>query len=153
MATVYHVLLIRKPELNTLYTLPGKYIYVCLHWLSIFSPNRMKINRMTADPKPGSKHPSAPHPCKHPSVPHGHHSKRGTENKVPAATSDKDPKPPVRPLGISRLPVLAKSLPLQTPSDFTQSHKRWEENSLAVRTIDSKYTTQLYLYGKPIASN
>ncbi|XP_035595265.1 uncharacterized protein troap isoform X2 [Oncorhynchus keta] len=106
------------------------------------SPNRMKINRMTADPKPGSKHPSVPHPCKHPSVPHGHHSKRGTENKVPAATSDKDPKPPVRPLGISRLPVLAKSLPLQTPSDFTQSHKRWEENSLAGKAKRKKPNTK-----------
>ncbi|XP_045549263.1 uncharacterized protein isoform X2 [Salmo salar] len=104
--------------------------------------SRMKINRMTADPKPGSKHPSAPHPCKHPSVPHGHHSKRGTENKVPAATSDKDPKPPVRPLGISRLPVLAKSLPLQTPSDFTQSHKRWEENSLAGKAKRKKPNTK-----------
>ncbi|XP_036802694.1 uncharacterized protein troap isoform X1 [Oncorhynchus mykiss] len=106
------------------------------------SPNRMKINRMTADPKPGSKHPSVPHPCKHPSVPQRHHSKRGTENKVPAATSDKDPKPPVRPLGISRLPVLAKSLPLQTPSDFTQSHKRWEENSLAGKAKRKKPNTK-----------
>nr|XP_046222147.1 uncharacterized protein LOC124046135 isoform X2 [Oncorhynchus gorbuscha] len=122
--------------------------------------SRMKINRMTADPKPGSKHPSVPHPGKHPSVPHpgkhpsvphpgkhpsvphGHHSKRGTENKVPAATSDKDPKPPVRPLGISRLPVLAKSLPLQTPSDFTQSHKRWEENSLAGKAKRKKPNTK-----------
>ncbi|XP_071203323.1 uncharacterized protein [Salvelinus alpinus] len=104
--------------------------------------SRMKINRMTADPKPGSKHPSVPHPCIHPSIPHGHHSKRGTENKVPAATSDKDPKPPVRPLGISRLPVLAKSLPLQTPSDFTQSHKRWEENSLAGKAKRKKPNTK-----------
>uniref|UniRef100_A0AAZ3QUV7 Tastin n=1 Tax=Oncorhynchus tshawytscha TaxID=74940 RepID=A0AAZ3QUV7_ONCTS len=103
------------------------------------SPNRMKINRMTADPKP---HLSVPHPCKHPTVPHGHHSKRGTENKVPAATSDKDSKPPVRPLGISRLPVLAKSLPLQTPSDFTQSHKRWEENSLAGKAKRKKPNTK-----------
>uniref|UniRef100_A0A4W5QRD8 Tastin n=1 Tax=Hucho hucho TaxID=62062 RepID=A0A4W5QRD8_9TELE len=106
------------------------------------SPNRMKLNRMTADPKPGSKHSSVPHPSKHPSVPHGHHSKRGTENKVPAATSDKVPKTPVRPLVISRLPVLAKSLPLQTPSDFTQSHKRWEENSLAGKAKRKKPNTK-----------
>ncbi|XP_041712753.1 mucin-5AC isoform X2 [Coregonus clupeaformis] len=109
------------------------------------SLNRMKLNelnRMTADPKPGSKHPSVPHPSKHTPVPHGHRSKRGTENKDPAAASDNDPKPPVRPLGISRLPVLAKSLPLQTPSDFTQSHKRWEENSLAGKAKRKKPCTK-----------
>ncbi|KAK6308477.1 hypothetical protein J4Q44_G00217480 [Coregonus suidteri] len=100
------------------------------------------LNRMTADPKPGSKHPSLPHPSKHPSVPHGHPTKLGSENKDPAAVSDNSTKPPVRPLGISRLPVLAKSLPLQTPSDFTLSHKRWEENSLAGKTKRKKPSTK-----------
>lgn len=34
--------------------------------------------------------------------------------------------------GISKLPVLAKSLCLQMPSHFKQSHLRWEEKPLAV---------------------
>uniref|UniRef100_A0A4W5PCM1 Uncharacterized protein n=1 Tax=Hucho hucho TaxID=62062 RepID=A0A4W5PCM1_9TELE len=118
------------------------------------------LNRITADPKPGSKHPSVPHPSKHPSVPHpskhpsvphpskhpsvphGHPSKLGSENKDPAEASDNGPKLTVRPLGISRLPVLAKSLPLQTLSDFTLSHKRWEENSLAGKAKRKKPSTK-----------
>ncbi|XP_036844709.1 uncharacterized protein LOC110532740 isoform X4 [Oncorhynchus mykiss] len=109
------------------------------------------LNRMTADTKPGSKHPSVPrpskhlsvpHPSKHPSVPHGHPSKPGPENKDPAAASDDGPKLTIRPLGISRLPVLAKSLPLKTPSDFTRSHKRWEDNSLAGKAKRMKPSTK-----------
>ncbi|KAM9431256.1 uncharacterized protein ACWYII_018466 isoform 1-T2 [Salvelinus alpinus] len=118
------------------------------------------LNRMTADTKPGSKHPSVPHPSKHlsvphpskhlsvphpskhPSVPHGHPSKLGPENKDPAAASDNGPKLTIKPLGISRLPVLAKSLPLKTPSDFTLSHKRWEDNSLAGKAKRMKPSTK-----------
>ncbi|XP_064778253.1 mucin-12-like isoform X2 [Oncorhynchus masou masou] len=131
------------------------------------------LNRMTADTKPGSKHPSVPHPSKHSSVPHGHPSKHssvphghpskhssvphghpskhssvphpskpGPENKDPAAASDNGPKLTIRPLGISRLPVLAKSLPLKTPSDFTRSHKRWEDNSLAGKAKRMKPSTK-----------
>ncbi|XP_071022134.1 uncharacterized protein [Oncorhynchus clarkii lewisi] len=109
------------------------------------------LNRMTADTKPGSKHLSVPrpskhlsvpHPSKHPSVPHGHPSKLGPENKDPAAASDNGPKLTIRPLGISRLPVLAKSLPLKTPSDFTRSHKRWEDNSLAGKAKRMKPSTK-----------
>uniref|UniRef100_UPI0037E8D6AE uncharacterized protein troap n=1 Tax=Semicossyphus pulcher TaxID=241346 RepID=UPI0037E8D6AE len=51
------------------------------------------------------------------------------ENQDPGS-SQMGRKAPVRP-GISRLPVLAKSLHLQTPSDFSQSHCRWEEKPLA----------------------
>ncbi|XP_020362577.1 mucin-12 isoform X2 [Oncorhynchus kisutch] len=118
------------------------------------------LNRMTADKKPGSKHLSVPHPSKHlsvphpskhlsvphpskhPSVPHGHPSKPGPENKDPAAASDNGPKLMIRLLGISRLPVLAKSLPLKTPSDFTWSHKRWEDNSLAGKAKRMKPSTK-----------
>ncbi|XP_036844707.1 endochitinase A isoform X2 [Oncorhynchus mykiss] len=98
------------------------------------------LNRMTADTKPGSKHPSVPRPSKHLSVPHP--SKPGPENKDPAAASDDGPKLTIRPLGISRLPVLAKSLPLKTPSDFTRSHKRWEDNSLAGKAKRMKPSTK-----------
>nr|XP_046200598.1 uncharacterized protein LOC124032326 isoform X2 [Oncorhynchus gorbuscha] len=91
------------------------------------------LNRITADPKPGSKHPS---------VPHGHPSKPGPENKDPAAASDNGPKLMIRSLGISRLPVLAKSLPLKTPSDFTRSHKRWEDNALAGKAKRMKPSTK-----------
>lgn len=52
------------------------------------------------------------------------------ENKDPQKSA-MGRKAPVRP-GISRLPVLAKSLHLQTPSDFSQSHCKWEEKPLAV---------------------
>ncbi|XP_055747374.1 mucin-5AC isoform X2 [Salvelinus fontinalis] len=109
------------------------------------------LNRMTADTKPGSEHPSVPHPykylsvphpSKHPSVPHGHPSKLGPENKDPAAASDNSPKLTTKPLGISRLPVLAKSLPLKTPSYFTLSHKRWEDNSLAGKAKRMKPSTK-----------
>ncbi|XP_029483730.2 uncharacterized protein LOC115105632 isoform X3 [Oncorhynchus nerka] len=89
------------------------------------------LNRITADTKPGSKHPSVPHP-----------SKPGPENKDPAAASDNGPKLMIRSLGISRLPVLAKSLPLKTPSDFTRSHKRWEDNSLAGKAMRMKPSTK-----------
>lgn len=77
-----------------------------------------ELNKMTADPK-ASNYLSVPHT-----------SKRGVENQDP--TSPHNVQKALRRLGISRLPVLAKSLHLQTPSDFTQSHKRWEENSLVV---------------------
>ncbi|XP_024232115.1 uncharacterized protein LOC112216381 isoform X2 [Oncorhynchus tshawytscha] len=100
------------------------------------------LNRMTADTKPGSKHLSVPLPSKHPSVPHGHPSKLGPENKDPVAASDNGPKLTIRPLGISRLPVLAKSLPLKTPSDFTRSHKRWEDNSLVGKAKRMKPSTK-----------
>lgn len=73
---------------------------------------------MSVHPKP-SKLLSAPHP-----------SNQDTENKDPEK-SEVSRKAPVR-SGGSRLPVLAKSLPLQTPSDFSQSHCRWEEKPLAV---------------------
>ncbi|XP_037833119.1 uncharacterized protein LOC108244564 isoform X2 [Kryptolebias marmoratus] len=42
-------------------------------------------------------------------------------------------KPPLQP-GISRLPVLAKTLRLQTSSEFKQSHIKWEEKPLAGKT-------------------
>lgn len=48
------------------------------------------------------------------------------ENKDP-----KTKKAPGRP-GVSRLPVLAKTVCLQTPSNFSQTHCKWEDKSLAV---------------------
>ncbi|XP_029362768.1 uncharacterized protein troap isoform X2 [Echeneis naucrates] len=74
-------------------------------------------NKMPADSK-ASKHMSEPHL-----------SKQKSENTHPGI-SEMGRKPPVRP-GMSRLPVLAKTLHLQTPSNFSQSHCRWEEKPLA----------------------
>ena len=60
---------------------------------------------------------------------HSHHlSNKDGENKDPAHFGQKVPLHQ----GVSRLPVLAKSLRLQTPSDFQQSHLSWEEKPLAV---------------------
>lgn len=75
-------------------------------------------NKMPVHPKP-SKLLSAPHL-----------SNQDIENKDPGNT-EMGRKAPVR-TGVSRLPVLAKSLCLQTPSAFSQSHYRWEEKPLAV---------------------
>ncbi|XP_030277705.1 uncharacterized protein troap isoform X2 [Sparus aurata] len=85
-------------------------------------------NRMPAHPKP-SKLLSAPHL-----------SNQDTENKDPEK-SEVSRKAPVRPGG-SRLPVLAKSLPLQTPSNFSQSHCRWEEKPLAGKARKKKPCTR-----------
>ncbi|KAM8755670.1 uncharacterized protein troap isoform 1-T1 [Acanthopagrus schlegelii] len=85
-------------------------------------------NRMPVHPKP-SKLLSAPHP-----------SNQDTENKDPEK-SEVSRKAPVR-SGGSRLPVLAKSLPLQTPSDFSQSHCRWEEKPLAGKARKKKPCTR-----------
>ncbi|XP_070696215.1 nucleolar and coiled-body phosphoprotein 1 [Pempheris klunzingeri] len=85
-------------------------------------------NKMPAHPK-STKLLSAPHlPI------------QDAENQDPG-NSDTGRKAPVRP-GVSRLPVLAKSLRLQTPSDFTQSHCRWEEKPLAGKAKKSKPCTR-----------
>lgn len=58
-----------------------------------------------------------------------HHSNQD-ENKDPQKSAA-GKKAPVRP-GVSRLPVLAKSLHLPTPSNFSLSNCKWEEKPLAV---------------------
>lgn len=58
-----------------------------------------------------------------------HHSKQN-ENRDPA-NSETGKKAPVRP-GVSRLPVPVKNLRLHTPSEFSQSHCKWEEKPLTV---------------------
>uniref|UniRef100_A0A8C4F8Q9 Uncharacterized protein n=1 Tax=Dicentrarchus labrax TaxID=13489 RepID=A0A8C4F8Q9_DICLA len=85
-------------------------------------------NKIRTHPKP-SKLLSAPHP-----------PNQDIENKNPG-NSEIDKKAPVR-AGVSRLPVLAKSLRLQTPSDFSQSHSRWEEKPLAGKTKKKKPCTR-----------
>ncbi|XP_040050123.2 uncharacterized protein troap isoform X4 [Gasterosteus aculeatus] len=85
-------------------------------------------NKMPAHPKP-SKLLSAPHL-----------SKQNIENQVPGP-SEIGGKAPVRP-GVSRLPVLARSLHLPTPSDFSQSHSRWEAKPLAGKTKKKKPCTR-----------
>ncbi|KAM7411997.1 hypothetical protein PAMA_021798 [Pampus argenteus] len=85
-------------------------------------------NKMPADPKP-FKHVSATH------VPN-----KDIENRDPGS-SETGRKAPVRP-GVSRLPVLAKPLRLQTPSDFTQSHCRWEDKPLAGKAKKKKPCTR-----------
>lgn len=74
-----------------------------------------------------NKMPRQPKSSKPFSVPH--HSNQD-ENKDPG-NSEMGRKAPLRP-GVSRLPVLAKSLRLQTPSNFKQSHCKWEEKPLPV---------------------
>ncbi|KAM6929447.1 uncharacterized protein troap isoform 2-T2 [Lycodopsis pacificus] len=85
-------------------------------------------NKVPAHPKP-SKLLSAPHL-----------SNKNIENQDPGI-SEIGRKAPVRP-GVSRLPVLAKSLRLQTPSDFSQTHCRWEEKPLAGKTKQKKPCTR-----------
>ncbi|KAG7520025.1 hypothetical protein JOB18_021166 [Solea senegalensis] len=85
-------------------------------------------NKIPADAK-SSKLMSAPHL-----------SKQDGENKDPGS-SEMSRKAPAR-AGISRLPVLAKSLHLQTPSDFSQSHCRWEEKPLAGKSKKKKPCTR-----------
>nr|XP_046253694.1 uncharacterized protein LOC124063759 isoform X4 [Scatophagus argus] len=85
-------------------------------------------NKMPVHPK-ASKLLSAPHLSNH-----------DNENKNPGS-SEMGRKAPVRP-GVSRLPVLAKSLSLQTPSDFGQTHRRWEEKPLAGKAKKKKPCTR-----------
>ncbi|XP_045899663.1 uncharacterized protein LOC123967590 isoform X4 [Micropterus dolomieu] len=85
-------------------------------------------NKMPA-PQKSSKLMSAPHV-----------SNRDIENQDPG-NSEMGRKAPVRPGG-SRLPVLAKSLHLQAPSDFSQSHCRWEEKPLAGKAKKKKPCTR-----------
>lgn len=88
-------------------------------------------NKMPVHPK-SSKLLSAPH------LPD-----QDIENQDPGS-SEMGRKAPERP-GVSRLPVLAKSLRLQTPSDFTQSHCRWEEKPLAVSASFPSRRLKCYL--------
>lgn len=67
-----------------------------------------------------------------------HLSNRDGENKDPAESGRK---PPLH-LGGSRLPVLAKSCKLQTPSEFKQSHYKWEEKPLAGKAKKKKPCTR-----------
>ncbi|KAK2851342.1 hypothetical protein Q5P01_007618 [Channa striata] len=69
-----------------------------------------------------------------------HLSKKDAENQDPGS-AEMTRKTPVQP-GVSRLPVLAKSLRLQTPSDFSESHCRWEEKPLAGKAKKKKPCTR-----------
>ncbi|KAL6119731.1 uncharacterized protein ACO6RY_04248 [Pungitius sinensis] len=85
-----------------------------------------------------NKMPGNTKPSKLLSTPHL--SKQNMENQVPGL-SESGGKVPVRP-GVSRLPVLARSLRLQTPSNFSQSHSRWEAKPLAGKTKKKKPCTR-----------
>uniref|UniRef100_A0AAX7TKR2 Uncharacterized protein n=1 Tax=Astatotilapia calliptera TaxID=8154 RepID=A0AAX7TKR2_ASTCA len=85
-------------------------------------------NKIRTDPKP-SKPMSG-----------SHLSNKDIENKDPGSSAT-GKKAPLQ-AGISRLPVLAKSLHLQTPSDFSQSHCRWEEKPLARKAPKKKPLTR-----------
>ncbi|XP_044208796.1 uncharacterized protein LOC122983106 isoform X2 [Thunnus albacares] len=95
---------------------------------SDFQRMKNEHNKMPADPKP-FKHVSATH------LPN-----KDIENQDPGS-SEVGKRAPVRP-GVSRLPVLAKSLRLQTPSDFTQSHCGWEDKPLAGKAKKKKTCTR-----------
>ncbi|XP_074537737.1 uncharacterized protein troap [Halichoeres trimaculatus] len=85
-----------------------------------------------------NKMPSQSKPYKPQPTPHI--PDKNIENKDPE-NAQIGRKPPVRP-GVSRLPVLAKSLHLQTPSDFSQSHCRWEEKPLAGKAKKTRPCTR-----------
>ncbi|XP_022597546.1 uncharacterized protein LOC111219212 [Seriola dumerili] len=95
---------------------------------SDFMRMKNEHNKMPADSKPSKL------------VSTSHLSKQESENKDPGI-SEIGRKAPVRP-GVSRLPVLAKSLHLQTPSSFSQSHCRWEEKPLAGKAKKKKPCTR-----------
>lgn len=80
-----------------------------------------ELKKLSLDPKPP----------KHLSV---LHSKSNIENQDPLNSGNKH-KP-----GISRLPVLAKSLHLHTPLEFI--HQKWEENPLAGKVKRKKSSTK-----------
>lgn len=61
------------------------------------------------------------------------------ENQDPGRS--KQVRPHVRP-AVSRLPILAKSLHLQTPNEFSQSHNKWEEKTLVGKTRTKKPCTR-----------
>lgn len=81
-----------------------------------------ELKKLSLDPKP-SKHLSVLH------------SKCNIENQDPLNSVNKH-KP-----GTSRLPVLAKSLHLHAPSQFT--HQKWEENPLVGKVKRKKSSTKL----------
>ncbi|KAK0132449.1 hypothetical protein N1851_032678 [Merluccius polli] len=66
--------------------------------------------------------------------------KEDVENKNPGSTG-KSQKASIR-SGSSRLPVLAKSLNLQTSKEFAQSHKIWEDKPLAGKAKSKKPCTK-----------
>ncbi|XP_055366269.1 uncharacterized protein troap isoform X2 [Betta splendens] len=92
--------------------------------------SRMKNehNKMTTEPKAFRLQPA-------PDLPN-----QDSENQDPG-NSKMVIKAPQRP-GVSRLPVLAKSLHLQTPSNFSQSHCRWEDKPLAGKTKKKRPCTR-----------
>ncbi|CAN9516164.1 unnamed protein product [Ophioblennius macclurei] len=92
--------------------------------------HRMKNeqNKKQTNPK-SSKLPSSPRP-----------SAKDVENKNPSC-SRSDKKLPVRPGG-SRLPVLAKSLQLPTPSSLSSVHGAWEDKPLAGKARKKKPCTR-----------
>ncbi|XP_041654542.1 protein Daple [Cheilinus undulatus] len=95
---------------------------------SDFMRMKNETNKMPSHPKP-SKLQSAPHL-----------SDQNIENQDPG-NSQAGRKAPVRP-GVSRLPVLAKSLRLQTPSDFSQSHCQWEDKPLSGKAKKKRPNTR-----------
>lgn len=69
-----------------------------------------------------------------------HPLQHNLENQDPVGSRQVRP-PHVRP-GVSRLPVSAKSLHLQTHNEFTQSHSKWEEKPLAGKSKTKKPCTR-----------
>ncbi|XP_059189011.1 uncharacterized protein troap [Centropristis striata] len=101
------------------------------------SPNKIRSDFMRTKNE-NNKMPVHPKPSKLLST--RHLSDQNIENREPG-NAETGRKAPVRP-AVSRLPVLAKSLRLQTPSDFGQSHCRWEEKPLAGKTKKKKPCTR-----------
>ncbi|KAM9344290.1 uncharacterized protein troap [Pholidichthys leucotaenia] len=73
-------------------------------------------------------------------LPASHLSNTDEENQDPGKSQTA--KKPLGHASISRLPVLAKSLHLQTSSDFSQSHCKWEAKPLAGKAKKKKPCTR-----------
>ncbi|XP_033824792.2 uncharacterized protein troap isoform X2 [Periophthalmus magnuspinnatus] len=84
-------------------------------------------NKMAADPKSSKCLPLHP-------------SQNNLENQDPGRSGQVRPSH-LRP-AVSRLPVLAKSLHLKTPNEFTQSHSKWEDKPLPGKAKTKKPCTR-----------
>lgn len=69
-----------------------------------------------------------------------HPVRHNLENRDPLKTVKVHP--PHIQIGVSRLPVLAKSLQLQTPNEFTRSHSKYEEKPFAGKARTKKPCTR-----------
>ncbi|KAK7878504.1 hypothetical protein WMY93_030340 [Mugilogobius chulae] len=98
---------------------------------SVLKPQNQ--NTILRTPSEHSKMPADPKLSKALSL---HSLQHNLQNQEPGKSAGQ-----VR-LAVSRLPVLAKSLHLQTPNEFTQSHSKWENKPLSGKAKTKKPCTR-----------